>query len=103
VSLLSDLAHFAEITRLEDKIEELESRIEDLEDENESRGDEISDLESEVETLSGEVSERDRLLDKAYRLVQGAIDDLNALDEVPLRDVVACVEAVVENLRAVLA
>lgn len=87
---------------LDDKIEELTSKIDDLEIDNEGLNDENSDLASEVETLSDEVSERDRLLDKAYTIVQTSIDDLNAIDEVPLKDVVSCIEAVVENLRAVL-
>lgn len=88
---------------LDDEIEELTSKIDDLETDNENLSDEISDLESEVGGLNDEVFDRDRLLDKAYRLVQGAIDDLSAIDEVPLKDVVSCIDAVVENLRAVLA
>ena len=85
-----------------DQINELSSRVDDLETDNEGLNDEISDLESEVETLKDAIWDRDRLLDKAYRLVETAIDDLSAIDEVPLKDVVDCVNAVVESLRAVL-
>lgn len=103
MNILSDLEHAAEVTRLEDRIEELESKVDDLETENGGLNDDISDLETEVESLKDTVYDRDRLLDKAYTIVHTSIGDLSAIGEVPLKDVVACVEAVVESLRAVLA
>lgn len=80
----------------------LRSRIDDLEIDNEGLNDDISDLETEIESLKDTVYDRDRLLDKAYTIVHTAIGDLSAIGEVPLKDVVASVEAVVESLRAVL-
>jgi predicted nuclease with TOPRIM domain len=91
------------VITLEDKIEELRGSIDNLEIDNAELTEEVEDLKSEVEDLGNGVWDRDRLLDKAYSLIGAAINDLGALGEVPLKDVVDCVNAVVENLRVVLA
>jgi uncharacterized protein YoxC len=103
VSFQADLDHASEVTRLEDTIEELTSKVDDLEVDVEGLNDDISDLESQVSLLEEDVFDRDRLLNEAYNRVGHAVDDLKAIGEVPLSEVIDCVDAVVENLRAVLA
>jgi hypothetical protein len=75
------------------------ARITELEEQVEALEDAVADREATISNLSYENGEAERDNDRLYEAIEIASDSLLLLSEVPLKDLEASIQAIVDALR----